>query len=60
MHNLETFVSTWHKKHGQDLRWVIRKPGIKWFVDTEVLDQWLKTSEGEKAPGARPEQKRKG
>ena len=36
-------------KHGQDLPWVIRKPGIKWFVDTEVLDEWLKSSERAKA-----------
>lgn len=49
MSSLEQFVSNWRRKHGQDLPWVIRKPGMKWRADTDALDQWLKTSEGEKA-----------
>ena len=38
MHSLEQFVHEWWKKHGQDLPWVIRKPGMKLFVDMVEME----------------------
>jgi hypothetical protein len=54
--SLDVYVSDRKANTGQDLPWVIRKPGLPWLPDIEAFEEWRKTHEGQKKRG-RPRSK---
>ena len=46
---LESYVSKWRQRFGQDPPWVTRHAGTPWLPDVEAFERWRRTSEGAKA-----------